>query len=201
MTEVCIDALLPQEMATRAEYLGVRKAEMPFLKMFMLAVLAGAFISLGAIFATTVSAGGMALKFGWEGCLQFGSAIWGNTFAVGFRLQPGFDPGGCGWGGIIYGQQLNRDGVGQRQGDRPCVVAQLGYCLSGELCRFARDRSAHVPHPTIHVRRELSWNCSITDWCSESKPDLHTSCRTGHTCQWASVSCCLADVQRPQHAG
>lgn len=61
MSEVRIDALLPQEMATRVEYLGVRKAEMPFLKMFMLAVLAGAFISLGAIFATTVSAGSMAL--------------------------------------------------------------------------------------------------------------------------------------------
>jgi len=61
MSEVRIDALLPQEMATRVEYLGVRKAEMPFLKMFMLAVLAGAFISLGAIFATTVSAGSMAV--------------------------------------------------------------------------------------------------------------------------------------------
>jgi formate/nitrite transporter len=61
MSEIRIDALLPQEMATRAEYLGVRKAEMPFLKMFMLSVLAGAFISLGAIFATTVGAGGMAV--------------------------------------------------------------------------------------------------------------------------------------------
>ncbi len=61
MSEVRIDALLPQEMATRAEYLGVRKAEMSFPKMFMLSVLAGAFISLGAIFATTVSAGGMAI--------------------------------------------------------------------------------------------------------------------------------------------
>jgi formate transporter len=61
MNEVRIDALLPPEMATRAEYLGVRKAEMPFLKMFMLSVLAGAFISLGAIFATTVAAGGMAV--------------------------------------------------------------------------------------------------------------------------------------------
>ena len=59
MNEIRIDALLPPEMATRAEYLGVRKAEMPFIKMFMLSVLAGAFISLGAIFATTVSAGGM----------------------------------------------------------------------------------------------------------------------------------------------
>ncbi len=61
MSEIGFDALLPQEMATRAEYLGVRKAEMPFLKMFMLSVLAGAFIALGAIFATTVSAGGMAI--------------------------------------------------------------------------------------------------------------------------------------------
>jgi formate/nitrite transporter len=61
MSEIRIDALLPQEMATRVEYLGVRKAEMPFLKMFMLAILAGAFISLGAIFATTVGAGSMAV--------------------------------------------------------------------------------------------------------------------------------------------
>ncbi|NWG34710.1 MAG: formate/nitrite transporter family protein [Chloroflexi bacterium] len=61
MSEIRIDALLPQEMATRAEYLGVRKAEMPFLKMFMLAVLAGAFISLGAIFATTVGAGSISI--------------------------------------------------------------------------------------------------------------------------------------------
>lgn len=61
MSEVNIDALLPAEMATRAEYLGVRKAEMPALKMFMLAVLAGAFISLGAIFATTIASGGMSI--------------------------------------------------------------------------------------------------------------------------------------------
>ncbi len=64
MSEIRIDALLPQEMATRAEYLGVRKAEMPFLKMFMLSLLAGAFISLGAIFATTVSAGSMPILTG-----------------------------------------------------------------------------------------------------------------------------------------
>jgi formate transporter len=59
MNEIRIDALLPQEMASRAENLGVRKSEMPFLKTFMLAVLAGAFIALGAIFATTVSASGI----------------------------------------------------------------------------------------------------------------------------------------------
>jgi len=58
-----IDALLPAEMAQRAEYLGVRKAGMPFLSMFTLSILAGAFIALGAIFATIVSAGSsMAIK-------------------------------------------------------------------------------------------------------------------------------------------
>lgn len=61
MTEVRIDSLLPAEMATRAEYLGVRKAEMPAINMLMLSILAGAFISLGAIFATTVTAGGMSV--------------------------------------------------------------------------------------------------------------------------------------------
>ena len=55
--EIRIDALLPQEMATRAEYVGVRKAESPTLPMFALAVLAGAFIAFGAIFATTIISG------------------------------------------------------------------------------------------------------------------------------------------------
>jgi formate/nitrite transporter len=74
MSEIRIDALLPAEMAARAEYLGVRKAEMPFLKMFMLSVLAGAFISLGAIFATTIGAGGMAVTAP-DGAVAFNTGL------------------------------------------------------------------------------------------------------------------------------
>ncbi len=74
MTEIRIDALLPQEMASRAEYLGARKAEMSFLRTFMLAVLAGAFIALGALFATTVSAGSVA-TVGADGTTSFTSAL------------------------------------------------------------------------------------------------------------------------------
>jgi len=85
MSEFRIDALLPQEMATRAEYLGVRKAEMPFVKVFMLSVLAGAFISLGAIFATTVGAGGMAVASA-DGTIAFNTGLpYGLT-----RLLMGF---------------------------------------------------------------------------------------------------------------
>jgi len=74
MNEIRIDALLPAEMAARAEYLGVRKAEMPFLKMFMLSILAGAFIALGAIFATTIGAGGMSVAAA-DGTVAFNTGL------------------------------------------------------------------------------------------------------------------------------
>jgi formate transporter FocA len=56
-TEVKIDAILPSGMAKKAEYIGIGKAEMSFLDTLMLAVMAGSFIALGAVFATTIAAG------------------------------------------------------------------------------------------------------------------------------------------------
>jgi formate transporter len=57
INDVQIDALLPPAMAVKAEEIGVRKAHMAGVTVFALAVLAGAFVALGAIFATTVGAG------------------------------------------------------------------------------------------------------------------------------------------------
>ena len=51
------DALLPAEMAMKAEAIGVAKAGMSAVSTMALAILAGAFIALGAAFATTVVAG------------------------------------------------------------------------------------------------------------------------------------------------
>jgi formate transporter len=60
-----LDALLPAEMAVKAEQIGIKKANMSRVAMFVLAILAGAFISMGAIFATTAVAGaGNALPYG-----------------------------------------------------------------------------------------------------------------------------------------
>jgi formate transporter len=67
MTEqINIDALLPPEMARRAETIGIRKAEADAVSLFVLAILAGAFIALGAIFSTVVATAGTgsALPFG-----------------------------------------------------------------------------------------------------------------------------------------
>jgi formate/nitrite transporter len=59
-----IDSLLPVDMAARAEAVGIRKAHMDAVTIFVLSVLAGAFIALAAIYATTVWAGGSVLPYG-----------------------------------------------------------------------------------------------------------------------------------------
>jgi len=59
-----LDALPPAEVARKAEAVGVTKAGMDVANVFVLSVLAGAFIALGAIFATTVAAGGGTLPYG-----------------------------------------------------------------------------------------------------------------------------------------
>jgi len=51
------DALIPKEMATKAENVGIAKANLGAAQMFALAILAGAFIAMGANYATTVWAG------------------------------------------------------------------------------------------------------------------------------------------------
>ena len=63
-TPAGLDALPPLEMARKAEQVGVVKAGMSTANTFALSVLAGAFIALGAIFATTVTAGGADVPFG-----------------------------------------------------------------------------------------------------------------------------------------
>ena len=58
------DAPLPPAMAARASDLGVSKAGLDATRTFVLAVLAGAFIALGAMFATVVTAGAGDVPFG-----------------------------------------------------------------------------------------------------------------------------------------
>ena len=75
-----LDALLPPEMARRAEEVGLRKAELDLATTFALAVLAGAFIALGGVFATTALAGTGAAPWGPVRVLA------GVTFSLGLVL-------------------------------------------------------------------------------------------------------------------
>lgn len=61
---VTFDAIMPPAMAVRAEASGVNRASIDLATLLVLSVVAGAFVSFGAIFATTVSAGGAELPYG-----------------------------------------------------------------------------------------------------------------------------------------
>lgn len=74
-----IDALLPSEMAAKAEEIGVKKANLDFMSTLALGILAGAFIALGAVFAT-VTAAGSTLPYGLTRLLT------GIVFSLGLIL-------------------------------------------------------------------------------------------------------------------
>jgi len=77
-----LDAYAPAQIALRVREVGVTKATMPVLTMFALAVLAGAFIALGALFYTvTVTTGNeVAVPFG---LLRLAGGV---TFSLGLVL-------------------------------------------------------------------------------------------------------------------
>ena len=90
---VTFDPLLPAAVAARAELSGVKKATTDTLTVLVLAILAGAFISFGAIFATTVGAGSISVVAA-DGTTQFSTALpygvtkllVGLAFSVGLIL-------------------------------------------------------------------------------------------------------------------
>jgi formate transporter len=79
---VTFDAILPPSMAARAEEAGIKRVRTDFVTIFVLSMLAGAFISFGAIFATTVSAGSVAVSSG-DGHLISSAAL---PFGIGRLL-------------------------------------------------------------------------------------------------------------------
>ena len=81
---VSIDTILPSAMALRAESGGVARAATDPLAVFVLSILAGAFISFGAVFATTVGAG----SIGPDALLPYGVTrlLTGLVFSVGLIL-------------------------------------------------------------------------------------------------------------------
>lgn len=76
-----LDALLPPEMAEKAEEVGAAKCSLPPDKLLVLGVLAGAFIALGGIFSTVVVTGA-------EPALGFGPTrlLAGVVFSLGLIL-------------------------------------------------------------------------------------------------------------------
>ena len=108
---ITLDSLLPPEMAKKAENIGVSKANLGPFRMMALAVLAGAFIALGAVFMTTVTAGA-------SGVLAYGIARLVGGFAFCLGLIPV-----C----LLYTSRASTDYA-------DCADSRTGICVICEIC-------------------------------------------------------------------
>jgi len=82
-TDNLLDAYAPAQIALRVREVGVTKATMPVLTMFALAVLAGAFIALGALFFTITMTMGTTGQPPAFGLMRLAGGI---TFSLGLIL-------------------------------------------------------------------------------------------------------------------
>lgn len=82
-TNSMLDAYAPAQIAMRVREVGVTKATMPVLTMFALAILAGAFIALGALFFTITMTTGTTGQPPAFGLMRLTGGI---TFSLGLIL-------------------------------------------------------------------------------------------------------------------
>lgn len=78
-----LDAYAPAQIAMRVREVGVTKATMPVLTMFALAILAGAFIALGAVFFTITMTTGITGQSPAFGLMRLAGGV---TFSLGLIL-------------------------------------------------------------------------------------------------------------------
>ena len=132
-----LEALLPPEMARQAEEIGVRKASMDGPGQFALAVLAGPFIALGGVFATTALAGTGAAPWGTTRVLAGVAFSLGLILAIVFPISAfvaaGFEHSVANMYFVAPFNALKALGL-------IVVTSALGYCL-GYILAWLWNRS------------------------------------------------------------
>jgi formate/nitrite transporter len=110
-------------MASKAQSIGIKKANLDFLSTFALAVLAGAFIALGCIFFTiSQTTGGVAIPWG------ISRVIGGITFSLGLILVV------VGGAELFTGNNLIIMAWASRKLSTWRVVRNWGIVYLGNLC-------------------------------------------------------------------
>ncbi len=146
------DAYPPLEIARRVERIGVTKAHMDVLTLFVLAVLAGAFISFGALFYTVVVTHS-ALGFGVTRLLGGLSFSLGLILVVvaGAELFTGNNLIAMAWaGGLIGFREVIRNWILAYIGN---VVGCVGTVLLVIWSDIASLESGAVGNTVINIAR------------------------------------------------
>ena len=136
---------MPAAMAARAEESGVKRASIDPLTIFVLSVLGGAFVAFGAIFATTVTAGSVAITApdgaaALSAGLPYGIArlLTGLVFCVGLILVV------VGGAELFTGNTLIVMAWASGKVKTRGRAAQLGHCFHREFHRLDRHSRPDV---------------------------------------------------------
>jgi len=115
-----LNAYSPAEIKEAVEKIGVKKTKLPVQASFMLAIVAGGSVGLGALYYTIVVS---------DAGLSFAAARVGGglAFSLGLALVL------VGGAELFTGNNLDRHGLGKRKSFYEGNVGQLGHCYFGNL--------------------------------------------------------------------
>ena len=194
---ITFDAILPPAMALRAEESGVKRATADPVTLLVLSVLAGAFVSFGAIFATTVSAGSIGVTAAdstWvsSATLPYGIVrlLIGLVFSVGLIMV------------IIAGAELFTGNsiivMAWASGKVTTRALLLNWVLSfsGKFRRRDFDRGPDVLHDTIHVWQRHGRTGRIEHGECEGVTRFHPGADTRYYVQCTCVPGSMDVLQR-----
>jgi formate/nitrite transporter FocA (FNT family) len=138
-----LNAYSPAEIQEAIEKVGVTKVDMPFLPCFMLGVVAGGSIGVGALYYTIVSSDA-------ELSFAITRLLGGLVFSLGLA------PGTGRWSRAFHRQQPDRHGLGQWQGLDGAHAAQLGDRLPWQSCWCTGTRRPGRPVATSRDEQRTS---------------------------------------------
>ena len=118
-------------MALRAEENGATRAAIDSLNLLGLSILAGAFISFGAVFATTVASGSFNFAPAGDGQANSrGPAIWGLRLLIGLVFSIGLLMVVIAGAELFTGNNMIVMAWASGRVATPCFADELGHCLS-----------------------------------------------------------------------
>ena len=142
--ELNVDALMPPQMADKADAIGIKKANMDFWTMFALAILAGTFIGAGAMLATVVT-GCAGRPFGVTKILG------GLVFCLGLILVV------VGGAELFTGNNLIVMAWAGGKVDPHASCCATGHRVPGQLRRRGAHGGAHRNRQAVHLRQRRDW--------------------------------------------
>ena len=165
-----IDALSPAEIVEKAEAIGIQKTRLDVLSLLALAILAGAFIALGAMFATTVLAGTDGVPFGLSRLLS------GIAFCLGLILVI------LGGAELFTGNTLMVMAWAAGKIRLHEMVEGLAHRLHRQLHWCDRNCDARIPFGTVPIRTRCRRKC-----CSQARARQGDVAFRSHSLPWDSM--------------